>query len=116
MRHYGNVKDPTVENLLPDFDFDHTVGRRLALSGGMWSVVLMVVDAIDFDGSFLRKVARLVSETIEENLEVLRQGKLGNLPRMVMVVTKIDLLPTELSPTRLEHWVRQRAREGSCGK
>ena len=29
-----------------------------------------------------------------------------------MVVTKIDLLPTELLPTRLEHWVKQRAREG----
>ena len=74
----------------------------------------MVVDATDFDGSFLRKVVRLVSETIEENSEVLRQGKWGNLPRMVMVVTKIDLFPTELSPTRLEHWVRPRAREGGA--
>ena len=42
--------------------------------------------------------------------EVLKQGKSGNLLRMVMVVTKIDLLPIELSPTRLEHWVRQRVR------
>uniref|UniRef100_A0A7N2KLL6 G domain-containing protein n=1 Tax=Quercus lobata TaxID=97700 RepID=A0A7N2KLL6_QUELO len=100
LRHYGNVKDPTVENWLPDFDFDHTVGRWLALTGGTWSVVLMVVDATDFDGSFPRKVARLVSETIEENSEVLKQGKSGNLSRMVMVVTKIDLSPTELSPTR----------------
>ena len=97
-----------------DFNIDQTVGRRLALTGGTRLVVLMVVDATDFDGSFLRKVARLVSETIEENLEVLRQGKSGNLPRMVMVVTKIDLLPTELSPMRLEHWVRQRAREGGA--
>ena len=40
--------------------------------------------------------------------------EVGELPRMVMVVTKIDLLPTELSPTRLEHWVRQRAREGGA--
>ena len=110
LRHYGNVKDPTVENLLLDFNFDHTVGRRLASTGGTRSVV----DATDFDGSFLRKVARLVSETIEENSEVLKQGKSGNLPRMVMVVTKIDLLPTELSRTRLEHWVRQRAREGGA--
>ncbi|XP_050278671.1 GTP-binding protein BRASSINAZOLE INSENSITIVE PALE GREEN 2, chloroplastic [Quercus robur] len=114
LRHYGKVKDPTVENLLPDFDFDHTVGRRLASTGGTRSVVLMVVDATDFDGSFPRKVARLVSETIEENSGAWKQGKSGNLPRMVMVVTKIDLLPTELSPTRLEHWVRQRAREGGA--
>lgn len=114
LRHYGKVKDPTVENLLPDFDFDHTVGRRLASTGGTRSVVLMVVDATDFDGSFPRKVARLVSETIEENLGVWKQGKSGNVPRMVLVVTKIDLLPSELSPTRLEHWVRQRAREGGA--
>ena len=106
------MKDPTVENLLPDFDFDHTVGRWLASTGGTWSVVLMVVDATDFDGSFLRKVVRLVSEMIEENSELLKQGKSGNLPRTVMVVTKIDLLPIELSPTRLEHWVRQRVRVG----
>jgi len=72
LRHYGNVKDPMVENLLPDFDFDHTVGRRLASTGGTRSVVLMVVDATNFDGSFLRKVARLVSETIEENSEALK--------------------------------------------
>ena len=77
-------------------------------------MVLMVVDATNFNGSFLRKVVRLVSVMIEENSEVLKQGKSGNLPRTVMVVTKIDLLPTELSPMRLEHWVRQRAREGGA--
>lgn len=44
LRHYGKVKDPTVENLLPDFDFDHTVGRKLASASGTRSVVLMVVD------------------------------------------------------------------------
>ena len=95
-----------------DFNIDQTVGRRLALTGGTRVVVLMVVDATDFDGSFPRKVARLVSETIEENLGAWKQGKSGNLPRIVMVVIKIDLLPTELLPTRLEHWVKQRAREG----
>ncbi|GAU36952.1 hypothetical protein TSUD_62210 [Trifolium subterraneum] len=87
LRHYGKVKDPTVENLLPDFDFYHTVGRKLASTSGPRSVVLMVVDAVDFDGSFPRKVAKL-----------------------------IDLLPSSLSPTRLEHWIRQRAREGGIIK
>ncbi|KAE8009234.1 hypothetical protein FH972_005683 [Carpinus fangiana] len=67
LRYYGKVKDPTVENLLPDFDFDYTIGRRLALTGGTRSVVLMVVDSSNFDGSFPRKVAKLVSATIEEN-------------------------------------------------
>ncbi|KAI9195711.1 hypothetical protein LWI28_017389 [Acer negundo] len=116
LRHYGKVKDPTVENLLPDFDFDHTVGRKLMSASGTRSVVLMVVDASDFDGSFPRKVARIVSETIEDNKIAWKEGKSGNVPRVVLVVTKIDLLPTSLSPTRFEHWVRQRAREGGINR
>lgn len=116
LRHYGKVKDPTAENLLPDFDFDHTVGRKLVSTTGTRSVVLMVVDAADFDGSFPRKVAKLLSATIEENSTAWKQGKSGNVPRVVLVVTKIDLLPSSLSPTRFEHWVRQRARDGGANK
>ncbi|KAJ4951795.1 hypothetical protein NE237_028627 [Protea cynaroides] len=116
LRHYGRVKDATVENLLPDFDFDHTIGRKLASTAGTRSVVLMVVDAADFDGSFPRKVAKLVSATIDENSAAWKQGKSGNVPRVVLVVTKIDLLPPSLSPTTLEYWVRQRAREGGASK
>jgi hypothetical protein len=58
---------PTVENLLPNFDFDYTIRRRLASTGGTRTVVLMVVDSADFDCSFPQKVAKLVSTTIEEN-------------------------------------------------
>ncbi|XP_010519958.1 PREDICTED: GTP-binding protein BRASSINAZOLE INSENSITIVE PALE GREEN 2, chloroplastic [Tarenaya hassleriana] len=116
LRHYGKVKDPTVENLLPDFDFDHTVGRRLGSPSGARTVVLMVVDASDFDGSFPKRVAKLVSRTIDENQTAWKEGKSGNIPRVVLVVTKIDLLPSSLSPTRFEHWVRQRAREGGLSK
>ncbi|KDP44309.1 hypothetical protein JCGZ_19176 [Jatropha curcas] len=114
LRYYGKVKDPAVENLLPEFDFDHTVGKRLISATGARSVVLLVVDAVDFDGSFPKKVAKLVSEAIEENFTAWKEGKSGNVPRIVLVVTKIDLLPTSLSPTRFEHWVRQRAREGGA--
>ncbi|KAF4372812.1 hypothetical protein G4B88_028787 [Cannabis sativa] len=116
LRHYGKVKDSTVENLLPDFDFDHTIGRKLVSTSGTRSVVLMVVDASDFDGSFPKKVANLVSDTIEEHLTAWKLGKSGNVPRVVLVVTKIDLLPSSISPTRFEHWVRQRAREGGSNK
>ncbi|KAI3832408.1 hypothetical protein MKX03_020642 [Papaver bracteatum] len=105
-----------VTNLSPDFDFDHTIGRKLVSTSGVRSVVLMVVDAADFDGSFPRKVARLVSDTIDENSVDWKQGKSGNVPRVVLVVTKIDLLPPSLSPTRLEHWIRTRAREGGANK
>ncbi|CAN4089744.1 unnamed protein product [Withania somnifera] len=101
LRYYGNVKDPSVENLIPDLIF-------IILLGG--------VDASDFDGSFPRKVAQLVSRTIEENSRAWKSGKSGNVPRMVLVVTKIDLLPSSLSPTRLEQWVRTRSREGGAFK
>jgi hypothetical protein len=107
LRHYGKVKDPTVENLLLDFDFDYTIGRRLALTSGTRSVVLMVVDSADFDGSFPRKVAKLVSTTIEENHKAWKEGKPVNLPRMVLVVTKIDLLLSTVEPVSLEHWVKR---------
>ncbi|XP_065861738.1 GTP-binding protein BRASSINAZOLE INSENSITIVE PALE GREEN 2, chloroplastic [Euphorbia lathyris] len=114
LRHYGKVKDPTMENLLPEFDFDHTVGKRMVSATGARSVVLLVVDAVDFDGSFPKKVAKLVSDAIEENFTAWKEGKSGNVPRLILVVTKIDLLPSSLSPTRFEHWVRQRAREGGA--
>ncbi|KAE8037001.1 hypothetical protein FH972_009628 [Carpinus fangiana] len=116
LRHYGKVKDPTVENLLPDFDFDYTIGRRLASTGGTRSVVLMVVDSVDFDGSFPRKVAKLVTATIEENHKAWKEGKPANLPRMVLVVTKIDLLPSTVEPVRLERWVKRQARAGGAGQ
>ncbi|KAI3511686.1 hypothetical protein L1887_18843 [Cichorium endivia] len=116
LRNYGKVKDQTVENLLPDFDFDHTVGRRLNSVSGTRTVVVMVVDAVDFDGSFPRKVAELVSNTIDVHSRSWKEGKSGNLPRIVLVVTKIDLLPSSLSPTGFEHWVRTRAREGGAIK
>ncbi|CAN0873673.1 GTP-binding protein BRASSINAZOLE INSENSITIVE PALE GREEN 2, chloroplastic [Linum grandiflorum] len=114
LRHYGKVKDPSLENLLPEFDFYHTVGKRLVSSTGARTVVLLVVDASDFDGSFPKRLAKLVTEAIDENYTNWKEGKSGNVPRIVLVVTKIDLLPTSLSPTRFEHWVRQRARDGGA--
>ncbi|CAN1215733.1 GTP-binding protein BRASSINAZOLE INSENSITIVE PALE GREEN 2, chloroplastic [Linum perenne] len=114
LRHYGKVKDPCVENLLPEFDFYHTLGKRLISSTGARTVILLVVDAADFDGSFPTRLAKLVTEAIEENYTNWKEGKSGNVPRIVLVVTKIDLLPTSLSPTRFEHWVRQRARSGGA--
>ncbi|XP_026442126.1 GTP-binding protein BRASSINAZOLE INSENSITIVE PALE GREEN 2, chloroplastic-like [Papaver somniferum] len=113
LRYRRRLNDAAVEKLLPDFDFDHTIGRKLVSTSGAQSIVLMVVDAVDFDGSFPRKIARLISD-IEENSVDWKQGKTGNVPRVVLVVTKIDLLPPCVSPTRLEDWVRTRAREGGA--
>ncbi|KAI4381266.1 hypothetical protein MLD38_007356 [Melastoma candidum] len=116
LRHYGRVKDPRVENLLPEFDFHHTVGRKLSSVSGTRSVVLMVVDAVDFDGSFPKKVARLVSTVIEENSATWKEGKSGNVPRVVLVVTKIDLLPRCIPLSRFKHWIRQRAWDNGAVK
>ncbi|KAK1257237.1 hypothetical protein QJS04_geneDACA024220 [Acorus gramineus] len=115
LRHYGKVKCAEVERLLPSFDFDRTVGRRLASASGSRSVVMMVVDSTDFDGSFPRRVVRSLLGSIQEHRMDWTEGKPGNVPRVVMVASKIDLLPTEaLSPTGMEHWVRRRAREAAA--
>nr|XP_010925012.1 GTP-binding protein BRASSINAZOLE INSENSITIVE PALE GREEN 2, chloroplastic [Elaeis guineensis] len=116
LRHYGHVKHPAAENLLPDFDFDRMVGPKMVSPSGPRSVVLMVVDAADFDGSFPRKVARLVSASIDMNSRAWKEGKPANVPRVLLVATKIDLLPTSVSPEELEDWVRKRARVGGANK
>ncbi|OAY77220.1 Uncharacterized protein YqeH, partial [Ananas comosus] len=61
LRHYGRVKEQGAENLLPDFDFDRAVAPRMTSPSGPRSVVLAVVDAADFDGSFPRRLARLAA-------------------------------------------------------
>ncbi|KAI3799364.1 hypothetical protein L1987_34658 [Smallanthus sonchifolius] len=91
LRNYGKVKDQTVENLLPDFDFDHTVERRLNSVTGTRAVVVMVVDAVDFDGSFPRKVAELVSNTIDVNSRAWKEGKSENLPDLRGVMQGYDI-------------------------
>lgn len=116
LRNYGKVKDESVENLLPDFDFEVTVGARLMKTTGSRSTVVMVVDTVDFDGSFPRRVAVLVSKAMEEGAHVWKEGKSGNVPRLVLVATKLDLLPTQVTPQRLENWVRRRSRFGGAEK
>jgi hypothetical protein len=61
LRHYGRVKHPDAERLLPDFDFVAAVSPCLASPYGARSLVLLLVDASDFDGLFSRAVARLVA-------------------------------------------------------
>eukprot|EP00252_Welwitschia_mirabilis_P028076 TRINITY_DN9968_c0_g1_i1.p1 TRINITY_DN9968_c0_g1~~TRINITY_DN9968_c0_g1_i1.p1 ORF type:complete len:639 (+),score=60.61 TRINITY_DN9968_c0_g1_i1:115-2031(+) len=115
LRHYGRVKDWKAENLIPDFDFEATVGKRLMKSSRMSSrtVVLMVVDAVDFDGSFPRRAAKVITDAAT--------GWVGGLAvvdnlRVVLVATKVDLLPQQISPARLDQWVRARARAAGSPK
>lgn len=109
LRHYGQVKDQRAENLLPDFDFEYSVGSRLMKSSkNNRTVVVTVVDAVDFDGSFPRRAAKMMSDAIEA-------GK-GEELRLILVATKVDLLPPQISPARLDRWVRTRARVGGAPK
>ncbi|CAM0951146.1 unnamed protein product [Alopecurus aequalis] len=114
LRHYGHVKRPDAEVLLPDFDFVAAVGPRLASPSGARSLVLLLADASDFDGSFPRAVARLVAVTSEAHQADWKHGAPANLPRAVLVVTKLDLLPTpSLSPDDVHAWAQSRARAGA---
>lgn len=87
LRNYGKVKDESLENLLPDFDFERVVGARLKKAYGRRAVVLMVVDGSDFDGSFPRKAAEVLAEADEELGTAWQEGKAGNTPRFSDVVT-----------------------------
>ncbi|CAD6219582.1 unnamed protein product [Miscanthus lutarioriparius] len=114
LRHYGRVKHPDAERLLPDFDFVAAVGPRLASPSGARSLVLLLADASDFDGSFPRAVARLVAAAGEAHRADWKHGAPANLPRALLVVTKLDLLPTpSLSPDDVHAWAHSRARAGA---
>ncbi|TVU09329.1 hypothetical protein EJB05_42796, partial [Eragrostis curvula] len=111
LRHYGRVKRPDAERLLPDFDFVAAVGPRLASTSGARSLVLLLADASDFDGSFPRAVARLVAAAGEAHRKDWKHGEPANVPRALLVVTKLDLLPTDsLSPDDVHAWAQSRAR------
>ncbi|XP_027349854.1 GTP-binding protein BRASSINAZOLE INSENSITIVE PALE GREEN 2, chloroplastic [Abrus precatorius] len=116
LRNYGQVKNQTVENLIPDFDFDRLISTRLMNPSGSGSatVVVMVVDCVDFDGSFPRTAVKSLFKALDKMQDNMKQAK--KLPKLVLVATKVDLLPSQVSPTRLDRWVRNRARYGGAPK
>ncbi|XP_061362984.1 GTP-binding protein BRASSINAZOLE INSENSITIVE PALE GREEN 2, chloroplastic isoform X2 [Gastrolobium bilobum] len=116
LRNYGQVKNQTVENLIPDFDFNRLISTRLMNPAGSGSatVVVMVVDCVDFDGSFPRTAVKSLFEALERIQDNPKLGK--KLPKLVLVATKVDLLPSQVSPTRLDRWVRHRSRSGGAPK
>lgn len=101
LQHYGRVPSAAAEALLPSLDFEKVVGAplRRAAQRSRPPLVLLVVDLVDFDGSFPAAAAALLSS-------------LGDSAQVVLAATKADLLPRSASPARLEQWVRARARAG----
>ncbi|ESW34139.1 hypothetical protein PHAVU_001G128000 [Phaseolus vulgaris] len=116
LRNYGHVKNQTMENLIPDFDFNRLISTRLMNPSGSGSatVVVMVVDCVDFDGSFPRIAVKSLFQALERIQDNSKRAK--KLPKLVLVATKVDLLPSQVSPTRLDRWVRNRARSWGAPK
>ncbi|KAJ4845291.1 GTP-binding protein BRASSINAZOLE INSENSITIVE PALE GREEN 2, chloroplastic [Turnera subulata] len=116
LRHYGQVKNNTAENLIPDFDFDRLITTRLMKPGGNGdaTVVVLVVDCVDFDGSFPKRAVKSLFKAMDAAKDDPRASK--RLPKLVLVGTKADLLPSQISPTRLDRWVRSRARAAGAPK
>ncbi|ESQ44353.1 hypothetical protein EUTSA_v10005825mg [Eutrema salsugineum] len=117
LRNYGQVKNQTAENLLPDFDFDRMISTRLIKpmsNKSSTTVVVMVVDCVDFDGSFPKRAAKSLFKALQKAENDPKVSK--NLPKLVLVATKVDLLPTQISPARLDRWVRHRAKAGGAPK
>ncbi|KAL5743819.1 hypothetical protein ACOSQ2_026935 [Xanthoceras sorbifolium] len=116
LRNYGQVKNQVAENLIPDFDFDRLIATRLIKPSGNAnaSVVVMVVDCVDFDGMFPKRAAKSLFKVLEERKNDAKQSK--KLPKLVLVATKVDLLPSQISPARLDRWVRHRAKAAGAPK
>ncbi|GJM99865.1 hypothetical protein PR202_ga17004 [Eleusine coracana subsp. coracana] len=106
LRNYGLVKNDKAENLIPDFDFDRFISSRLMKRSAGTPVVVMVVDCSDFDGSFPKRAAKSLFKALEGR----GKSKLNETPRLVLVGTKVDLLPWQQMGVRLERWVRGRAK------
>lgn len=110
LRHYGRVKSAGAEASMPSFDFERRVGRRIALQKFRRSVVLVVVDAADFDGSLPRAAVR--SLLTPEEREFGASGRVPRGFRLVVAANKADLLPRQATNTRLEAWARRRMAQG----
>ncbi|GAB4820166.1 hypothetical protein N2152v2_007212 [Parachlorella kessleri] len=110
LRHYGQVKSTDAEAALPAFDFTRRVGRKIALQKFRRSIVLMVVDVADFDGSLPRQAIRSLLQP--EQLEGDPAKAFPRNFRLVVAVNKADLLPNQVTQQRLESWVRKRCSQG----
>lgn len=116
LRNYGQVKNQVAENLIPDFDFGRLISTRLMKPTGNAdaTVVVMVVDSVDFDGSFPKRAAKSLFKAFGEGQDGSKLSK--KLPKLVLVATKVDLLPSQVSPARLDRWVRHRAKANGAPK
>jgi len=101
LRTSGRVKNEAAEILLPSFDFSRVIGdrfERLTTKGS--AVVLLMVDLLDFDGSFPVDAIDVIEPYSEEGVV-----------DVLLVANKVDLMPVQCTRTRLTSFVRRRAKD-----
>ncbi|KAG7671412.1 hypothetical protein Ndes2526A_g02061 [Nannochloris sp. 'desiccata'] len=110
LNHYGKVKSAEAESALPGFDFGRVIGTRINMQKFRRSVVLMVVDLGDFDGSLPRAA---IKSLLPPGYRGADEGnRLPSTFRLVVAANKSDLLPSVATNLRIENWVRRRMAQG----
>jgi ribosome biogenesis GTPase A len=110
LNHYGKVKSAEAEGALPGFDFGRVIGTRINMQKFRRSVVLMVVDLGDFDGSLPRAA---IKSLLPPGYRGADEGnRLPSTFRLVVAANKSDLLPSIATNLRIENWVRRRMAQG----
>lgn len=100
LRTSGKVKNEAAEVLLPSFDFERVIGdsfERLKKPGS--AVVLLMVDLLDFDGSFPVDAIDVIEPYVE-----------SGVVDVLLVANKVDLMPVQCTRTRLTSFVRRRSK------
>ena len=101
LRTSGRVKNAAAEVLLPSFDFARVVGDSFErLTGEGRAVVLLMVDLLDFDGSFPVDAIDVIEPYVEKGVV-----------DVLLVANKVDLMPTQCTRTRLTSFVRRRSKD-----
>jgi ribosome biogenesis GTPase A len=111
LRNYGKVKSEEAESEIEkDYNFENRVGKKIINTKFRRHIVLAVVDVSDFDGSLPRSAIQSILSP-----EELRMDMTKSFPRsfrLIIAVNKSDLLPNQVTPKRLENWVRKRVAQG----
>jgi len=97
--HHRHVVNQEGETVLPTFDLNKKVGRKIKLQKYRRAVVVCVVDMADFDGSLPR-------EALAELLPGLDEGQYDSPAsqgyRLIIAASKVDLLPSQATQARLQ--------------
>lgn len=111
------------ESQMPGFAFTRVLGGKFRTAYEFRRLVaLLVVDAVDFDGSFPTEAADLLAAVAREREAKVRYDSGGENTQsgasrrappisICVAANKADLLPTQATRMRLSNWVRERCVE-----